>query len=105
MGLKDWTIRARLYSLVAVAVVGFAAVFLLTSWLAGRYQINGPLYNRLIIRRNAMAEYEPSTLSLVGAEIALSHMLLSKDDEELRRLTDQFYKAERVFNERRAYWR
>jgi methyl-accepting chemotaxis protein WspA len=103
--LKDTSIKARLYGLVAVAVVGFAAVLTITQWLSARYQINGPLYDRLMNRRSVMSEFEPSTLSLVMAKLAINHMLIAKDEEESRRFAGEFRKYEKTFHERQAYWR
>src|SRR4051812_31035936 len=100
--LQNLSIRARLYGLIAVAVVGFAAVLLLTSHLSRRYEISGPLYERLMARRNAMGAFEPAHLSLVGAEIAASHLLLARDDEDTRRLLDQFAQAQRLFADTQA---
>jgi methyl-accepting chemotaxis protein WspA len=101
---KNWSIRARLYGLVAVAIVGFAAVFLLSNWLSGQYEINGPHYNRLMVRKNVMSEYEPSTLTLVQPNLTVHQLLLSKDNEEVEDLAERFAREEQVFRERKAHW-
>src|SRR5437870_3862127 len=97
--LSDMSIKARLYGLVAVAVIGFTAVLTITQWLSARYQINGPLYERLARRREALSEIEPSTLTLVMAKLAINHMLIAKDDDEALRFADEFRKYEKVFRE------
>jgi methyl-accepting chemotaxis protein WspA len=103
--LKDMSIKARLYSLVAMAVIGFSAVLAVTQYLSSRYQVNGPLYERLAIRRAVMSEFEPSTLSLVMTKLAINHLLISNTDEERRNFTEEYRKYERLFRERQAYWR
>jgi methyl-accepting chemotaxis protein WspA len=104
-GFKDMSIKRRLYGLVAVAVLGFGAVLAITQYLSSRYQVNGPLYDRLMNRREAMSELEPSTLSLVMSKLAINHMLIAKDDEEAQRFSLEYRKYEKVFHERQAYWR
>ncbi|MEI7686572.1 MAG: methyl-accepting chemotaxis protein [Planctomycetota bacterium] len=101
----DMSIKARLYSLIAVTVIGFGAVLAITQWLSARYQINGPLYDRLMIRRAIMSEFEPSTFSLVMAKLAINHILISTDDDEAKRYVEEYRKYERLFRERQAYWR
>src|SRR5215469_18256751 len=104
-GLGDLSIKARLYGLVAIAVVGFTTVLVVSSWLSGRYEVNGPLYNRLLTRKNVMAEYDPAALVLVRPKLTVAHLLLAKGPEEVRSYTEQFRKEEARFRERQAYWR
>ena len=103
--LNDLSIRARLYGLVVVAVIGFAAVLIITQVLSARYQINGPLYDRITKRRAAMSEIEPSTMTLVMSKLAINHMLIAKDDEEARRFAEEYRKYEKAFRDRQAHWR
>jgi methyl-accepting chemotaxis protein WspA len=103
--MNNLSIKARLYGLVAVAVVGFSAVLALTQYLSSRYQVNGPLYERLAIRRAVMAELDPSTLSLVMTKLAINHLLIADTDEERRTFTNEYRKYEKLFHEQKAYWR
>jgi methyl-accepting chemotaxis protein WspA len=103
--LKDFSIKGRLYGLVAVTVVGFGAVLFITQWMAARYQINSPAYERLSVRRAAISELEPSTLTLVMAKLAVNHMLIAKDADEAKRFVDEYRKYERIFHKRQTYWR
>src|SRR5262245_66627475 len=102
---RDFSIKARLYGLVAVAVVGFAAVLGATAWLSARYQVNGPMYQRLMARKPAMAEYEPASLSIIQPKLTVNTMLIDEDPRETRRLVDQLRREEAHFRERQAYWR
>jgi methyl-accepting chemotaxis protein WspA len=102
---SEMSIKARLYSLVAVTVIGFAAVFAITQYMSSRYQINGPLYEKLSTRRESLSEIEPSTMTLVMSKLAINHMLIAKDDDEARRFADEYRKYERIFHERQAHWR
>ncbi len=102
--IRDLSIKSRLYGLVATAVLGFATVLALTFWLSYEYQVNGPLYDRLMLRRTVMGEYEPSTLSVVEPAVKLSLLLIVTDPEETRKLTASYRQLEAKFHERRAYW-
>src|SRR5262249_14463329 len=104
-GFRDFSIKARLYGLVAVAVLGFTSVLVVSAWLTGRYEVNGPLYNRLLTRKNVMAEYDPAALALVQPKLTVAHMLLAKGPDEVRGYTEQFRREEKRFRERQAYWR
>jgi methyl-accepting chemotaxis protein WspA len=102
---KDLSIKTRLYGLVALAVIGFTAVIGITYVMSARYQVNGPLYRHLVARRLIAAEFEPSTLAIVGHKLTINTMLIAKDGEETQRLVDQFRKEEAKFRERQTYWR
>jgi len=105
MRSRNLTIKARLYGLVAIAVIGFAVVLGVSQWMSSRYDVNGPLYQRLMERQSVMAEYEPSTLSLTGPKLTINTMLIAKDSDELGQLVAQFRKEEARFRDRQAYWR
>jgi methyl-accepting chemotaxis protein WspA len=102
---RDFSIKARLYGLMVVAVVSFATVLVTTTWLSVRYQINGPLYQRLMIRKTAMAEYEPAGLTIIQPKLTLNTMLIDEGPREIRRLIEQFHQEEARFHDRQAYWR
>ena len=101
----DMSIKSRLYSQIAVAVIGFIAVLSITLWLSAAYQVNGPLYDRLVVRRAALSEVEPSVLTLVMAKLSINHMLLARDEVEARRFVEEYRKCEKVFRDRQAHWR
>jgi len=103
-GLKNMSIRTRLYGLVAVAVLGFGTVVLLTAWLSSKYKVNGPLYDRLMLRQGAISDFSPPYLSLVESEIIIDHLLIAKDEEETREYLHQLAKAHRAYTESRTRW-
>jgi methyl-accepting chemotaxis protein WspA len=104
MRLQDLSIKARLYTLVALTAIGFTTVLGINKWLSAKYQVNGPLYEHLMTRRVIQAEYEPATLAIIEPKLTINTMLIAKDPDEVRQLVDQFRRLEARFNERRAYW-
>jgi methyl-accepting chemotaxis protein WspA len=103
--LHNLTIRARLYGLVAIAVIGFIAVIMTTAYLTRHYQVNGPLYDRLMLRRSALGAIEPSLLTLTSAEVLVGELLVASDEEETRRLLEQLAQCQRTFRALQADWR
>ena len=59
---RDYSIKTRLYGLVAITTAGFVLVLGLTAWLFATYRVDGPVYDRIRARRMALAELEPATL-------------------------------------------
>jgi methyl-accepting chemotaxis protein WspA len=104
MRLQDLSIKARLYTLVFLTAIGFTTVLGVNKWLSAKYQVNGPLYEHLMTRRVIQAEYEPATLAIIEPKLIINTMLIAKDQDEVRQLTDQFRKLETRYHERRAYW-
>jgi methyl-accepting chemotaxis protein WspA len=103
--LRDYSIKARLYGLVALSTLGFALVLGLTGWLFTRYRVNGPVYHLLMERRGMVGEFEPSVLSVISPSLTLHEMLTAEDPAEVRRLAEQFRRYEALYRERFAYWR
>jgi methyl-accepting chemotaxis protein WspA len=89
---------------VALTAIGFTTVLGINKWLSAKYQVNGPLYEHLMTRRVIQAEYEPATLAIIEPKLTVNTMLIAKDPEEVRQLTDQFRKLEARYRDRRAYW-
>jgi methyl-accepting chemotaxis protein WspA len=101
---QDLSIKSRLYGLVAVAVLGFATVLGLTFWMSYEYQVNGPLYDRLMVRRAVMGEYEPSSLFVAEPALKLSLLLTVNDPEQSRQVLSAFRRVETAYQNRKAYW-
>jgi methyl-accepting chemotaxis protein WspA len=103
--LKDFTIKTRLYGLVAVALIGFTAVLGTTYWMASEYAVNGPLYKRLALRKAVMSEYQPSFLCATEPALKLSLMLTAPDPHTLQEVTDVYRKMEAKYREREEFVR
>ena len=74
-------------------------MFLLTS-----FGINGPLYQRIMLRKSAMAEFEPCTLFVVEPYLTLIEILGTDDPAELKKRIAEYNQLELKCNERKAYW-
>ncbi|MBX7103885.1 MAG: methyl-accepting chemotaxis protein [Gemmataceae bacterium] len=101
----DLSIRARLFLLVIIAVVGFSAVLIINSVIGAKYDVGGPLYERTIKRKNIHAEMEPSTLAIVEPKLAINTMFIAKTPEDLRNLISEFRSLSAKYEDRKNYWR
>jgi hypothetical protein len=64
MRLNDIPIRTKLYAMVAISAAGLAAVLGLSVWVLHTYRVNGPIYDRLILRKSALSDVAPATFLL-----------------------------------------
>ena len=102
--IRDATIKAKLYGIVLLSAVGLAAVLALALFLLTNFGINGPLYQRIMLRKSAMAEFEPCTLFVVEPYLTLIEILGTDDPAELKKRIAEYNQLELRCNERKAYW-
>lgn len=105
MRLNDLSIKTRLQLLIAIAVVGFMAILALNHWIGARYDVNGPLYERLMIRKQIHSDFEPAVLAILREKLVINTMMIAKTPEEITRLAVEFRQLVVKFEERKAYWK
>ena len=103
--LRDLRIKTRLYGLVAIAVVGFASVLALMFWITEEYSINGPIYNRLLLRKSVMADYQPSSLCATEAEVKLCLTLIMTNPSEVQDAIADYRKLAAEYQSRQEFVR
>jgi methyl-accepting chemotaxis protein WspA len=101
--LNNLSIRARIFGLVLVALIGFTAVLVITDRVGSEYDINGPLYERLMVRKNVMAEYAPSTLCATDSMLKLSLLLSITDPVEVPKLLEHYRTYRQNYRDRQAW--
>ncbi|QEL13539.1 methyl-accepting chemotaxis protein [Limnoglobus roseus] len=103
--LKDFSIKTRLYGLVVNAVLGFTATLGLTYWMAGEYAVSGPLYDRLMLRKSVISDYQPGPMSATEAAFQLSLLLVVTDPAESRSVLEHYRKLHADYRERQEFVR
>ena len=98
------TIKGKLNGLVFFSSLGLAVVLTVSLFLLANYGINGPLYQRLMLRKSAMAEFEPCTLFIIEPYLTLFELSATREPPEIRRLVAEFDAQEHKFEARKAYW-
>src|SRR5579862_7628539 len=102
---RDLTIKAKLYGLVFFSAAGITAVLGLSLWVLYEYRVNGPIYDRISRRSNALAEVEPSAFFTAHAYLVLLELSTATDAEQIRQFKEDYAKQEETFMKREDYWR
>jgi len=102
--LRAKTIKGKLNGLVFFSSVGLAVVLAVSLFLLANYGINGPLYERLMARKSAMAEFDPCTLFIIEPYLTLFEISAAREPEEIKRLVAEFDLQQNKFEARKAYW-
>jgi methyl-accepting chemotaxis protein WspA len=102
---RDVTIKAKLYGLVILSLLGFAAVLGLSYYVNTTYAVGGAIYERLALARDLRGEQAPPTIFLGPSYIILREVRsITKDPNELQRLIDRYHQREALYHERYSYW-
>src|SRR5579871_721749 len=88
------TIRTKLYGIVVFSAVGLAVVLTLALYLLATYGVNGPVYQRLMVRKSALAEIAPCTLFIIEPYLTLSKISSATEPAEVKRLIEDFHQRE-----------
>jgi methyl-accepting chemotaxis protein WspA len=101
----DVSIRTKLLGLVGLSTLGLLVVLALAGWMLYTFRVNGPVYDRLVLRLRALGDFQPPPLYVVEPYATLLEMNLSTDADEIARLTEQFRRQEALALKQQAYWR
>jgi methyl-accepting chemotaxis protein WspA len=100
----DGTIKIKLYGIVLLSALGLVAVLALAIFLLTTFGINSTLYQKIMLRKTALAEFEPATFFVVEPYLTLIEITATDDPLEKKRLIAQFHAQEHKAHERYAYW-
>src|SRR5262245_22287878 len=103
--LHDMSIKAKLLALVALGTLGLLVVLGLAGRMLATFQINGPLYERIIKRREVEAEVKPSTFDVMAPYLMLHELAAAADAQESNRLLGEYRALEKEYQDRKAFWR
>jgi methyl-accepting chemotaxis protein WspA len=101
---NNLTIKAKLYCLAIFSALGLAIVLGLSLWVLHLYRVNGPVYERIIRRVEALADTAPSKFYMIKPYSILQQLATTTDSGQISRLTQEFNDHEAQFKEREAYW-
>jgi methyl-accepting chemotaxis protein WspA len=101
---NNLTIKAKLFGLTIFSTLGLAIVLGLSLWVLHLYRVNGPVYERIIRRVEALADTAPSKFYMIKPYLILQQLSTTTDPPLISRLTQEFADHEAQFKEREAYW-
>lgn len=98
------TIRNKLYGLVAFSTLGLAAVLLLSGWLLMQFRVNGPVYGRIILAKDIVADILPPPEYIIEPFLVLHQIDHATDKSEIQLLSSRFDKLREEYHKRHVYW-
>lgn len=102
--LNKPTIRTRLYGMIFVSAVALTLLMALAGYLLHTYGINGPLYERLVTRRQALLELAPSTLYIVDPYFRAADLANFDSRTPLEQRIAAFDQSVLAYRDRKSYW-
>jgi methyl-accepting chemotaxis protein WspA len=97
-------LSTKLFSLVSVFVVGFAAYALLAFTTLGRVKVNGPLYHDIVQGKDLIADVLPPPEYIIESYLLTLQMVEEGDRAETSRLIERTRKLRQEYEERHTYW-
>ncbi|VTT96877.1 methyl-accepting chemotaxis protein : Methyl-accepting chemotaxis protein OS=Singulisphaera acidiphila (strain ATCC BAA-1392 / DSM 18658 / VKM B-2454 / MOB10) GN=Sinac_4835 PE=4 SV=1: MCPsignal [Gemmataceae bacterium] len=97
LGLKNVSVRARLFALVAVNALGLVAVLALAAYVTYTYRVGGPVSDRLSAVQEFQARVSPATLYVRGAYVTCQEIADAATPAEVAALTGVLREHEAAF--------
>jgi methyl-accepting chemotaxis protein WspA len=101
---KDISIGAKLNGLILLGTLGLLTVLVLGGWLLFVFRVNGPLYERIMLRKDVMGDFSPSPLFLLEPHLVIREMNATTDPAEIRQLTERFQRLAADYRRQKAHW-
>ena len=102
--LRSFSIKARLYAMTIVGMVGFVAVLGLAHYVNSVYVVGGTVYQQIALATQLRGEQAPPTIFLGPSYIILREVRSTSDPAEVSSLLERYRKREALYHERHAYW-
>jgi len=103
-GLKNATVKAKLFILGAAFVVGMALFGFVAYGTLNIVKINGSLYQQIALAKDADADIVPPSESILDPALLVSRMALAKDRTEMQAAVDQLGKDKEAFDKQHDYY-
>jgi methyl-accepting chemotaxis protein WspA len=101
--LSQLSIKAKLYGLVTISVLGVLLVLVLAGVLLARFRVNGSLYEQLVASKEAMSDLRPASLLLDREYLYLGHMRTASPEGRAR-LRERCRVLEEEYNTHYQQW-
>ncbi|HVU88080.1 MAG TPA: methyl-accepting chemotaxis protein, partial [Pirellulales bacterium] len=101
---RSTTIKKKLNGIVLFSALSLAAVLAVSLFLFANFGINSARYNRIMLRKTALAEIEPASLFIVEPYAALFAITMTNDAAEIKKQIGEYKQLEAHYNNRKAYW-
>src|SRR5580658_380399 len=102
--LRDVPLRTKLNALLIGYTITVAAVMALAGYVLARYRVGGPIYQELNDHKNLTNEMTPPPLLIGRAYLMLSELENEKDPDVIRKMTADYNKYVKEYEDRRTFW-
>jgi len=102
--MRPLTVGGKLALLVAVFLVGFAAIGGVSLATLNRTKVEGPIYQEIVRNKDVIADVLPPPLYIIESFLVVLQALETPDASELGRLIDRSAGLREEYERRRAHW-
>ena len=104
--MNQLSVRQRFYILLAVFGLGLALFFGLSYKIFQDVRVNGPLYNKIVQKKDLIADVLPPPNFLVESHMVVLQMLDNEGSEpqEFKKLTERLKVLKTEYETRYTYW-
>src|SRR5947208_669928 len=99
----NYSIKTRLYALMALSTIGVAAVLALALYILSTYRVGGPVYAELMTAKDLENDVSPPALYASELYITLQEME-SASPTETAQLRDRFKEQVASYRGKREEW-
>jgi methyl-accepting chemotaxis protein WspA len=101
---KDLSLTTKLFVLVAISLIGFAAFALVTWRTLDRVQVNGPVYHRIVTAKDIVADVLPPPKYIIESYLIVLQLTEETNSEEIARLKARQETLRTEYNTRQEIW-
>src|SRR6185436_1532608 len=98
------SLRAKLGTLIAVAIGGLLLFGALTYRTLGIVKVNGPLYGRIVQAKDVIADILPPPEYILESYLVTLQMLHETDRAALHKLRDRGLALAKDYDDRHQFW-
>jgi methyl-accepting chemotaxis protein WspA len=97
-------IRTKLYGMTLLATCGLGVTLLLALWCLTEFQVNGPVYKRIIHNKDIVADVLPPPLYIIESFLITHQMTETTDSKKLEDFKRKLQELQIFYGQRHTYW-
>lgn len=101
---KNLRLSTKLFLLISVCLVGFAAFAIVTYRTMGEVQVNGPVYKRIVQGKDVIADVLPPPKYIIESYLLVLQMLDEQDPATIADLIERSRALRKEYDTRDAVW-
>ncbi len=101
---KNLSLAAKLFALVAVCLVAFAAFALVTWRTVDRVQVNGPVYHQIVQTKDIVADVLPPPKYIIESYLIVLQLTETQNPDEIRQLRARTQTLRAEYDRQQAHW-